>query len=83
MHTGSIIVLSLLALAIVIPQLRNAEPFTASAVQSDYPRLIYNVRPYLPTGTDFFVNYDSPSYKVPTSLPPHLAQGSFYAPKYY
>ena len=50
----------------------------ALPVRSDYPALIYDGPSYLPQGADRFINYPNP---VPTSLPPHLVQGTFHPPR--
>lgn len=52
----------------------SKEQFVADILRSDYPRLIYNEPSYLPLGSTIGVNYN---YPVPTSLPPHLVEGTY------
>lgn len=53
------------------------EEYTADILKSNYPRLIYNVPPFLPTGSTVGLNYRNP---MPTQWPPYLVQGQYSAP---
>lgn len=73
---------ALIALVIIVVLLKllsraESEQYTAAILRSDYPRLIYNVKPYLPTGSDIGLNYRIPT---PTQWPPHLTQGQYNMP---
>lgn len=50
------------------------EEYTAAILRSNYPRLIYNVPPFLPTGSTIGLNYRNP---MPTQWPPYLVRGQY------
>lgn len=74
-----LIVLSFIALMVSVYAIAQPtkESYVAAILKADYPDLIYNVPPFLPTGSDLGINYNE---GLPTSWPPHLVQGSYSIP---
>jgi len=68
---------AIVVILIIVYMLSQRENFTAAILKSDYPRLIYNVPPYLPTGSTLGLKYAQPT---PSQWPPYLTQGQYNMP---